>query len=77
VDTLLSIYTSKIRWSVTTVSVFVCTQNCYNCIVFSLRVNTSRFTERNLKKANNWNIFVNKTNFLSATVHVWCVLLTV
>jgi hypothetical protein len=48
-------------------------QNCCNCIVFSFRVNTLRFTERNIKKVNNWNIFVNKTNFPTVTVHVVCV----
>jgi len=53
-----------------------CTQNCYYFIVFSLRVNIFRLTKRNLKKAN-WNIFVNKTNVPTATIHVGCVLLPV
>ena len=45
-----------------------CTPICYYFIVFSLRVNIFRLTKRNLKKAN-WNIFVNKTNVPTVTVH--------
>ena len=67
--TLLMICTSKIRWSVTTESAFVST-NCYNCIVFSLRVNTLPYTERNIKKVNNWKHFVNKTNCPTVTGHL-------
>ena len=40
-----------------------------------IRVTISCLTKRNLKKANNWNIYVNKTNFPTATVHSEWVLL--